>query len=345
MLAAVAARLRIGGPTLIVLDNAEHMLEGVATATAELLRHAPDAHALVTSREPLSVPGEVAWRVPSLGVPPAADATPRAVERLAEFAAVELFVERAARARSGFALTDENADAVTSICRRLDGIPLAIELAAARIRTMAPERIAAQLDDRFRLLAGGARTLLPRQQTLLASVAWSEALLDESERAALRRLGVFVGGFTMEAAEDVLGSFDDTDPYEVLDLVGRLVDKSLVSLEDSGRYRLLETIRSYRTRPVGRNRRSDRRGDAHADWARRFAAAHYAAFHIETAFGAWFDDDGYRVAERRGGFRVALGSARRVARTRRVDRSVLSDGTTPRGRLQVRIREHRPLRR
>ena len=289
LLAAVAARLRISGPTLLVLDNAEHMLEGVATVTAELLRGAPSVHALVTSREPLSVPGEVGWRVPSLGVPPATVTTPHAVDRLVDFAAVELFVERAARARSGFALGDENAGAVTSICRRLDGIPLAIELAAARVRTMSPERIAAQLDDRFRLLTGGTRTLLARQQTLLASVAWSEALLDDTERAALRRLGVFVGGFSLEAAEAVLGAFADTEARDVLDLVGRLVDKSLVTLEDSGRYRLLESIRSFALDRLVETGEATAVRDAHADWACRFAAGHDAAFDLATARGEWFD--------------------------------------------------------
>ena len=254
----IAERLSNCGPTLAVLDNAEHLLDAVARAAVELYAKVPDLTIVTTSREPLSIPGEVAWRVPSLAVPPAD--LPPMIDQMEDFAAVGLFVERAARARSGFRLTDENAASVSSICQRLDGIPLAIELAAARVRTMAPERIAAQLDDRFRLLTGGARTLLPRQQTLLASVAWSETLLEVPERNALRRLGVFVGGFSLEAAESVLGAFDDTDRYEVLDLVGRLVDKSLVALDEvSGRYRMLETIRSFALRAsVGRSRRRRR---------------------------------------------------------------------------------------
>ena len=176
---------------------------------------------------------------------------------------------------------------MSSICQRLDGIPLAIELAAARVRTLAPERIAAQLDDRFRLLTGGARTLLPRQQTLLASVAWSETLLDDAERNALRRLGVFVGGFSLEAAESVLGAFDDTDRYEVLDLVGRLVDKSLVALDEvSGRYRMLETIRSFALARLLDAAEGDAARDAHLAWAIEFAATNAMRRATEPARGS-----------------------------------------------------------
>jgi predicted ATPase/class 3 adenylate cyclase/DNA-binding CsgD family transcriptional regulator len=281
----VAARLRADGPALVVLDNAEHLLDDVARSTAGLIAEVPDVHVIVTSREPLSVPGEVAWRVPSLPVPPP-DA-PAAPAALLDFAAVALFVERAARSRPGFGLTAENAAAVAAICRRLDGIPLALELAAARVRTLPPERIAAQLDDRFRLLTGGARTSLPRQQTLLASVAWSEALLDAAERAAWRRLGVFVGGFTLDAAEAVLGSFADTDPYAVLDLVGRLVDKSLVVLDEvTGRYGMLETIRSFALDRLLESGEADTARDAHLAWALEFTTARDAAF---ERTGEWFD--------------------------------------------------------
>ena len=176
---------------------------------------------------------------------------------------------------------------MSSICQRLDGIPLAIELAAARVRTMAPERIAAQLDDRFRLLTGGARTLLPRRQTLLASVAWSETLLEDAERNALRRLGVFVGGFSLEAAESVFGAFDDTDRYEVLDLVGRLVDKSLVALDEvSGRYRMLETIRSFALARLLDAAQGDAARDAHLEWAIEFAREREA---VRERTVAWFE--------------------------------------------------------
>ena len=151
----------------------------------------------------------------------------------------------------GFVLTEDNADTVAAVCRRLDGVPLAIELAAARVRTLSPERIVAQLDDRFRLLTGGTRTLLPRQQTLLASVAWSETLLEDDERASLRRLGVFVGGFSLEAAEGLLGAFDDIDPYEVLDLISRLVDKSLGSRSTTTAVATGSSRRSARSRSPG----------------------------------------------------------------------------------------------
>lgn len=288
LVAAVAARLATMGPALVVLDNAEHVLDGAAAAVATLMTVAPDVTVVVTSREPLSLPGEIAWRVPSLGTPPPGDGAPPVVARLAEFAAVELFVERAARARPGFVLSDDNAAAVAAICHRLDGVPLAIELAAARVRTLAPARIAAQLDDRFRLLTGGTRTLLPRQQTLLASVAWSEELLEATERAALRRLGVFVGGFGLEAAEAVLGSFDDVDPDEVLDVVGHLVDKSLVVLEDTGRYRLLETMRSYALDRLLDAGEADSAREAHAAWALSAAEEHDATFDFDDR-GMWFE--------------------------------------------------------
>ena len=159
--------------------------------------------------------------------------------------AVVLFVERARQARPNFAVTDANAAAVAQICQRLDGIALALELAAARVRTLPVERLAVELDHRFRVLTGGARTALPRQRTLAASVDWSYDLLDDDEQTVLRRLGVFVGGFSLDAAETVCAD-EHLDPYDVLDLLTRLVDKSLVQLDDTtGRYRLLETVRQY----------------------------------------------------------------------------------------------------
>ena len=221
-----------GREALLVLDNCEQVLDGTARLLDALLVGVPDLYVVATSREPLGVPGEVGWRVPSLD----------------EATAVELFVERARQGRPGFSPDDEQLEAIARICRRLDGLPLALELAAARIRLMHPNRIAAGLDDRFRLLTGGSRNAMARQQTLEASVAWSHDLLDEHERSVLRRLSVFRGGFTLDAAEAVAaGEF--VDQYEVLDLLARLVDKSLVQLDDDERtdtrYRLLETIRQY----------------------------------------------------------------------------------------------------
>jgi predicted ATPase/class 3 adenylate cyclase/DNA-binding CsgD family transcriptional regulator len=214
---------------LLVIDNCEQVLDATATLLDELLRAAPGLRVVATSREPLGIPGETTWRVPSLD----------------EVAANELFAERAASVRPGFAPDADEIDAVARICRRLDGIPLAIELAAARTRMMSPTRIAAALDEGFRVLTGGARTVMPRQQTLEACIAWSHDLLDADERALFRRLAVFAGGFTLEAAE-VVGADDALDAYAVLDLVARLVDKSLVHVEPGeGRYRLLDTIRLY----------------------------------------------------------------------------------------------------
>jgi predicted ATPase len=220
-----------GRRALLVLDNCEHVLGPCAALVEELIGDSPTLTVLVTSREPLGIAGELVWRVPSLD---------------GESAAL-LFVERAAQIRPGFTPNSSEMDAIAQICRRLDGIPLAIELAAARCRMMNPAKIATGLDDRFRLLTGGVRTSVPRQQTLETSVAWSYDLLDGAERAVLRRLSVFAGGFTLDAAEAVCAD-DEVDEYAVLDLVSRLVDKSVVQvdhLDAESRYRLLETVRLY----------------------------------------------------------------------------------------------------
>jgi predicted ATPase/class 3 adenylate cyclase/DNA-binding CsgD family transcriptional regulator len=228
---------------LLILDNCEHLVDATARVAAALLTRCPRLKILATSREALGVPGELTYTVPSLSVPAEG---PTATDALAT-EAVDLFAERAMHARSDFRVTDDNAAAVGQICRRLDGIPLAIELAAARMRALSAAQIADGLDDRFRLLTTGARTLLPRQQTLRASVDWSFDLLTEGERVALRRLAVFASGFDLAAAEEVIG-WPPIDPDHVLDLVASLVDKSLVLAEEHGgsvRYRMLETIRQY----------------------------------------------------------------------------------------------------
>jgi predicted ATPase/DNA-binding CsgD family transcriptional regulator len=234
---------------LLVLDNCEHLIRSCAEVADSLLRACPRLRILATSREPLGVPGEITWRVPSLPFP--AGSVPPG--DLVRFEAVRLFAERARLARPRFALSEENAAAVTEICARLDGIPLAIELAAARARVFSAAQIAAGLHDRFRLLSGGARTAVPRQQTLEASVAWSYDLLAEPERAVLRQLSVFSGGFTLDAAGAVAAVAGR--PEEVLPLVSSLADKSLiVAAEDlasdgghgtGDRFRMLETIRDY----------------------------------------------------------------------------------------------------
>ena len=234
-------------PTLLVLDNCEHLVEPCARLTAGLLAQHGSVKVLATSREPLGVPGEVTWRVRSLSTP--APETVMAVPALSQYEAVRLFIDRARRARPTFVVDDANAPAIAQICHRLDGIPLALELAAARCRQMSVERIALELDDRFHLLAGGARTVLPRQQTLAASVEWSHDRLDESEQIVFRRLGVFAGVFPMEAAEAVASAFGDVEPVTVFDVVSRLIDKNLVVAEErpggEQHYRLLETLRAY----------------------------------------------------------------------------------------------------
>jgi predicted ATPase/class 3 adenylate cyclase/DNA-binding CsgD family transcriptional regulator len=249
---------------LIVIDNCEHLVEPCASVADRLVHGCPALTVLATSREPLGTSTETVWRVPSLSMP---DESAVSTSALATSDAVRLFVARAKQARASFQLVDANAGAVSEICRRLDGIPLALELAAARARAAPVERVAAELTERFRVLTGGARTLLPRHQTLLASVDWSHDLLSPDEQKLLRRLSVFVASFSAEAAEQVTAG-DDLDGYEVLELLGRLVDKSLVQLDDSsGRYHLLETIRQY---ALGRCRAAgelEHGRDRHAGWA------------------------------------------------------------------------------
>lgn len=232
----------------IVLDNCEHLVAASAALASALLEAAPNLRMLATSQEPLGVAGEVVWRIPMLGVPDLAVAGARSREAVGRYEAVRLFVDRASAVHPGFALTDQNAAAVASICRRVDGIPLAIELAAARAKVLAPEQILARLEDRFKLLTGGSRTALPRQQTLRAAVDWSYDLLAPPEKTLLNRLSVFAGSFTLECAEAVC-SDESLDPLDLLDTLTHLVDRSLVVTEEIAageiRYRLLETIRDY----------------------------------------------------------------------------------------------------
>jgi predicted ATPase/DNA-binding NarL/FixJ family response regulator len=247
---------------LLVLDNCEHLLEAVAGLVERLLAGCSGLRVLATSREPLAVEGETTWRAPSLAVPPG---EPPGIERLEDYASVELFVERARRSRPNFALNERTALPVRQLCRRLDGIPLAIELAAARVRSLPVERLAAGLDNRFRLLTGGSRSAVARQRTLLASVDWSYDLLDPAEQVTLCRLSAFVGDFTLDAAERVCAG-GDVDCVDVLDLLARLVDKSLVNLvEATGRYRLLETIRHYAVERAGADELAASR-DRHLAW-------------------------------------------------------------------------------
>jgi predicted ATPase/class 3 adenylate cyclase/DNA-binding CsgD family transcriptional regulator len=245
---------------LVVLDNCEHLLDASAALVNALLATAPGLTLLTTSREPIGVAGEVSWRVPSLSL---------------RDEAIELFTDRARRTRPDFVVTDDNAAVVAEICARLDGLPLAIELAAARVRALSLAEILDSLHDRFRLLTGGARTAVRRQQTLRASVDWSHALLTEPERVLFRRLAAFMGGFDLDAAQTVAGS-GDVERYQVLDQLTLLVDKSLVATDDSGsrtRYRLLETVRQYALEKLGESGEADAVRSCHRDYYTSLAAA------------------------------------------------------------------------
>lgn len=230
--------------SLVILDNCEHLVDSVAKIVDLLGRSCPKIHLIVTSREPLGVDGEEVYRVRSLSLPHGE------VETLSDVSgsdSIELFVSRTRQHDKSFELSDANVSLVASICRRLDGIPLAIELAAARLTSMSVEDLHDRLDQRFRLLSGGSRSALPRQQTLGAMVAWSYDLLNEFERGVLRRLTVFVNGFELRAAESVCVA-ESLESYDVADIIGSLVDKSLLVAERDGsslRYRLLETIRQF----------------------------------------------------------------------------------------------------
>ncbi|HLW46283.1 MAG TPA: tetratricopeptide repeat protein [bacterium] len=242
---AVLGEYFLAKHALLVLDNCEHVAAASAQLAEQLLRRCPDLHVLATSREVLGMQGELVHRVGSLAVPDVRRPCP--IAELGQFEAVRLFVDRAALSQPGFALTEQNAPLVGRICAHLDGIPLAIELAAARLNALPVDAIAARLDNRFRLLTGGTRTALSRHQTLRAAMEWSYDLLAESERALLRRLSVFAGGFTLEAAQ-ALGATDQADEMDVLELLGRLVDKSMVQMEKptaAARYRFLETVREF----------------------------------------------------------------------------------------------------
>jgi non-specific serine/threonine protein kinase len=230
---------------LLVLDNCEHLIGACAALADALLRTCPELRILATSREALSIAGEATWLVPPLSLPEAEHPPP--VEELAHYEAVRLFLERAAAVSSRFELTERNAPAVAQVCRRLDGMPLAIELAAARAKVLSVEQIASRLEDSFRLLATDSRTALPRQQTLRATIGWSYELLSQEEQALFRRLSVFAGGFALEAAEAVCTGVG-IEREDVLDLLTHLVDKSLVLVTEQdgeARYRLLETVRQY----------------------------------------------------------------------------------------------------
>ena len=229
---------------LVVLDNCEHLVGGCAKTADAIVRRCPRVHLLATSREPLGIGGETIYRVPPLSLPGPGEAGPAAA---GSSDAVALFLERARAQGAAVSLDEQAAPLLVSICRRLDGLPLAIELAAARLRSMSLRSLHDRLDQRFGLLTGGSRTALERQQTLRAAVEWSYLLLNAAEQLVLGRLSVFAEGFDLDAAEAVCG-FGDIEPFDVAGLLGSLVDKSLVVAEAAGpalRYRLLETIRQF----------------------------------------------------------------------------------------------------
>jgi predicted ATPase/class 3 adenylate cyclase len=262
---------------LLLIDNCEHLVAPVADHVRRVLLEAPRVSVLATSREALAVDGETVFHVPSLAVPPAGEA--RSGQDIEQAPATRLFIERATAAAPDFAPLPDDLVAIAEICRRLDGIPLAIELAAARVRMMSVADIAERLSDRFRLLTGGARTALPRQQTLEAAIDWSWGLLTDDERRVLRRLAVFAGGSTVEAAaavaldEDALGAVDRTG--DVLDLLGRLVAKSLLGVTRTTptRYRPLETIRQYARERLLEAGESEVSRTRHLAWYLAFAEA------------------------------------------------------------------------
>jgi non-specific serine/threonine protein kinase len=271
---------------LLILDNCEHLLSACATLAEFLLREAPHLRILATSRESLGVLSATTWQVPALSLPdpsPASD-TPPATLRLRESEAVQLFIERAAAARPDFVLTPHNALAVAQVCQRLDGMPLAIELAATRVRVLSIQELAARLDDRFGVLTSGNRTAQPRHQTLRALIDWSYDLLAEDEQALLRRLSVFAGGWTLEAAEWM------AEPETVLDLLTHLVNKSLVVVDehdDTTRYRLLETIGAYAREKLVQASEEQEARTQHLDYYVRLVEQ--AAPHLSGLYrNAWY---------------------------------------------------------
>ena len=268
---------------LLILDNCEHLIDACARLADELLRACPGVHILATSREMLSIEGEAVYNVPSLPFPGSGQTFK--AEDIISYESVQLFTERVRQALPGFTVTDENVPAISTICSRLDGIPLTIELAAARAVVLTVEQIASRLDDRFRLLTSGSRTALPRHQTIQALIDWSYSLLAPAERTLFLRLSVFSGGWTLEAAEQVTGdasgvvdessSLNLDTSFVTIDLLTQLVNKSLVIADlhpgEAGRYRMLETIRQYAQAKLVESGEAEGIRDRHLAYFLRFA--------------------------------------------------------------------------
>ena len=286
---------------LLVIDNCEHLVAAAADALDAILRGCPNVKALATSREGLNVSGEHVYRMPSLSVPPPQASLTAA--QASTYGAVTLFAERAHAADGRFALTDENASVVAEVCRRLDGIALAIELAAPRVKVLAVEQLSRRLDERFRILTGGSRNALPRQQTMRALIDWSYDLLSDREKVVFRRAGVFFGGFTLEAATAVCSAETGVDEWEVLEILAALVDKSLVSAEILGsqqRYRLLESMREYARALLVESGELDETSRSHAAYFLEYAKAKRETWEV-TPGAQWIEPmlpeiDNFRAA-------------------------------------------------
>jgi predicted ATPase/class 3 adenylate cyclase len=256
---------------LLILDNCEHLVEAAAQFADSVIHSCRDVRILSTSREPLGLSGERVWPVTPLPVPD--PLLPQPIHEIEEYAAVRLFLDRARYLAPSFQLTAENATSVKTICHKLDGMPLALELAAARVKQLGVDQLAVRLDDRFRLLSSGSRTAIPRQQTLRALIDWSHALLSDEEKVLLRRVSLFSGGWTLEAAEEVC-SGEKIGKDQVLDSMTRLVDKSMVVTYEKGnttRYRLLETIRQYATEKLAESTDREALAGKHAEFFTKMA--------------------------------------------------------------------------
>jgi non-specific serine/threonine protein kinase len=283
---------------ILALDNCEHLIDACARISLSLLQHCPRLRILATSREPLSIPGEVVWPVPEMSLPRADD--PLTPDEIMQYEATRLFVERAVFVSRDFELNASSAAAVAQICNRLDGIPLAIELAAARVRILTAEQIAERLDDCFRLLASSSRSSPARHHTLRAAMDWSYDLLSAKERALFARLSVFAGGFTLEAAESVCAG-EGISREEIFDLLSHLIDKSLVVSSRSLRHRLLETVRQYARERLNEEGTSEIVSRRHTDYC--LALAEEAEPHLNGASRrAWLE----RLESERDNLRAAL---------------------------------------
>jgi predicted ATPase len=297
---------------LLVFDNCEHLIHAVAESVERLTRTCPRLRVLTTSREVLNVAGEVRWQVQSLPVPPPGRALP--MEELARYEAVALFEDRAGAVSGSFQLTSEMAPALADVCQRLDGIPLAIELAASRLKVLSLTQVRDRLDDRFGLLAGGSRTALPRQQTLRATIDWSHQLLSSTEQALLRRLSVFSGGCSLDAVEAICAG----DPLQLgstVDVLTGLVDKSLILVEPSpasARYRFLDTIRDYARERLLAEAEAESCRNRHFEWFVALAVEARARLHGPDQL-AWLS----RLENEHDNLRAAFdrGCAQRDSRT------------------------------